>query len=202
MTKILPVIEVNKNQPGRIQYPELHAGDYQIRLARQNDVMSIVDYCSRNRKFHTPWEPLRPKGYYTSSFWKLQVDRNLDDFHHGRAVRLYVFHEQGSEILAYISFTNFVRGAGHFCTLGYNIDEQLQGRGLMLQCVPKSLDYVSQNLGIHRVMANYMPRNLRSAKLLKRIGFVVEGYARDFLMINGKWEDHIMSAKIFPDHSV
>jgi ribosomal-protein-alanine N-acetyltransferase len=47
-------------------------------------------------------------------------------------------------------------------------------------------------------MANYMPHNRRSGNVLKRLGFVVEGYARDYLMINGKWEDHIFTSLINP----
>jgi ribosomal-protein-alanine N-acetyltransferase len=47
-------------------------------------------------------------------------------------------------------------------------------------------------------MANYMPHNRRSGNVLKRAGFVVEGYARDYLMINGKWEDHIFTSLTNP----
>ena len=47
---------------------------------------------------------------------------------------------------------------------------------------------------MHRIMANYMPHNQRSGNLLKKLGFVVEGYARDYLLINGKWEDHILTS--------
>lgn len=66
----------------------------------------------------------------------------------------------------------------------------------MLRTVQRSIEFMEENLGIHRIMANYMPRNQRSAKLLKRLGFVVEGYAREYLMINGVWEDHVMTAKV------
>lgn len=43
-------------------------------------------------------------------------------------------------------------------------------------------------------MAAYLPHNQRSAKLLKRLGFVVEGYACDYLTIDGQWEDHILTS--------
>lgn len=48
-------------------------------------------------------------------------------------------------------------------------------------------------------MANYMPHNQRSGNLLRRLGFVVEGYARDYLLINGRWEDHIQTSLINPN---
>jgi ribosomal-protein-alanine N-acetyltransferase len=43
-------------------------------------------------------------------------------------------------------------------------------------------------------MANYMPANERSGKLLKRLGFTVEGYARDYLFIAGAWQDHVLTS--------
>ncbi|RQM45250.1 GNAT family N-acetyltransferase, partial [Aeromonas caviae] len=52
--------------------------------------------------------------------------------------------------------------------------------------------------GLHRIMASYMPANLRSGALLERLGFEQAGYARDYLMINGRWEDHVLTALINP----
>lgn len=43
-------------------------------------------------------------------------------------------------------------------------------------------------------MANYMPHNRRSGNVLKSLGFNIEGYARDYLYINGYWEDHILTS--------
>ncbi|WP_416995596.1 hypothetical protein [Aeromonas salmonicida] len=39
---------------------------------------------------------------------------------------------------------------------------------------------------------------LRSGTLLEHLGFEREGYARDYLMINGRWKDHILTALINP----
>jgi ribosomal-protein-alanine N-acetyltransferase len=52
---------------------------------------------------------------------------------------------------------------------------------------------------MHRITASYLPHNQRSGKLLKRLGFVVEGYAYDYIMINGKWEDHILTSLVNPN---
>ena len=46
-------------------------------------------------------------------------------------------------------------------------------------------------LGLHRVEANVMPRNGRSIRVMEKLGFVQEGLARDYLRINGRWENHI-----------
>ena len=51
-------------------------------------------------------------------------------------------------------------------------------------------------------MANYMPTNEASGKVLKRLGFTVEGYARDYLCLNGKWEDHILTSLTNPEDRI
>ncbi len=50
--------------------------------------------------------------------------------------------------------------------------------------------------GFHRVMAGYMPRNKKSESILHQCGFEKEGVAKSYLLINGQWEDHILTSKI------
>jgi ribosomal-protein-alanine N-acetyltransferase len=51
-------------------------------------------------------------------------------------------------------------------------------------------------------MANYIPCNERSARVLKRLGFEVEGYARDYLFLAGNWQDHVLTSLINPSWRV
>ena len=69
----------------------------------------------------------------------------------------------------------------------------------MKRIVALAIDYGFNELGLHRIMANHMPDNERSAGLLKSLGFEREGYAREYLYINGRWEDHVLNALINPD---
>jgi ribosomal-protein-alanine N-acetyltransferase len=66
----------------------------------------------------------------------------------------------------------------------------------MDEALAAGLDWAFGELGLHRVMANYLPRNERSGRLLARLGFEREGYAREYLKIAGRWEDHVLTAKI------
>ena len=47
-------------------------------------------------------------------------------------------------------------------------------------------------------MASYIPDNKRSANLLSRLGFEIEGQARQYLRIDGRWQDHVLTALINP----
>ena len=64
----------------------------------------------------------------------------------------------------------------------------------MSEAVAKAIEYMFEQQKLHRIMANYMPSNERSARLLHKLGFVVEGCAKKYLLINGQWEDHILTS--------
>lgn len=58
------------------------------------------------------------------------------------------------------------------------------------------IDVAFNELGLNRIMANYLPRNNRSARLLDRLGFTEVGLAKRYLLINGVWEDHVLTSKL------
>ncbi len=64
----------------------------------------------------------------------------------------------------------------------------------MTEAVGRGIDFAFGQMNVHRIMANYVPSNLKSAAVLNRLGFVVEGYARDYLCLNGTWQDHVMTS--------
>jgi ribosomal-protein-alanine N-acetyltransferase len=43
-------------------------------------------------------------------------------------------------------------------------------------------------------MANHVPRNERSARLLERLGFEREGFAKAYLHLDGRWQDHVLTS--------
>jgi ribosomal-protein-alanine N-acetyltransferase len=96
------------------------------------------------------------------------------------------------------NFSNIVRGVFQACHLGYAISQSHQGKGLMSEAVELGIRYMFEIVKLHRIMANYMPRNERSARLLEKLGFEREGYAKSYLKIAGVWEDHILTSKINP----
>ena len=78
----------------------------------------------------------------------------------------------------------------------YTLAEASQGKGYMTEALKVAISYVFTELNMHRIMASYIPHNQRSGMLLKRLKFVVEGYARDYLTIDGQWQDRILTSLI------
>ena len=121
-------------------------------------------------------------------------------FNQKRELHFIACRPQHGEIIALVSYTNLVSGAFQACHLGFSIAEKCQGQGLMEQMLAATNRYIFEHLDMHRIMANYMPENKRSARLLIRLGFEKEGLAKSYLKIAGQWRDHVLTAKINPGH--
>ena len=74
----------------------------------------------------------------------------------------------------------------------------VEGQGLMFEALAGDAGPCLRGLRLHRVQANHLPENHRSARLLQRLGFRIEGLARDYLYINGAWRDHVLTALTTP----
>jgi [ribosomal protein S5]-alanine N-acetyltransferase len=158
-------------------------------------------YFERNRDHLAPWDPPRPDGFYTEAFWRERLLRDHDDLAADRALRLALQWREppDGEVIGVLNFNQFVRGAFQATTVGYSLDHGAVGKGVMFEALEAASAHMFNMLGFHRVMANYMPHNERSGRLLRRLGFVVEGYARDYLYIDGAWRDHILTALTNPN---
>jgi [ribosomal protein S5]-alanine N-acetyltransferase len=177
--------------------PILRGERVELRLPDAREAAAVTHFVRRNRDHLGPWEPVRPSSYYTEAHWRAQLRANRRDARAERSLRLYVFERaRPDRVVGIVTLSNFVRGAFQACHLGFSIDHELQGRGLMSEAVRLALDHAFGPLNFHRVMANHMPGNARSARLLRRLGFRVEGRAREYLLIDGRWRDHVLTSLV------
>jgi [ribosomal protein S5]-alanine N-acetyltransferase len=169
-----------------------------LRLLEPEEAGLMVQYVTDNRDHLTPWEPLRLEGFFQQELWVRELKSRHAQFFKGEGLRLVIFSKQALDgpVIGLINFTDIMRGVFQACFLGYSIHFKFEGMGIMYEALEASIAYMFETFKLHRIMANYMPRNERSGHLLKKLGFQVEGYARDYLKVNGKWEDHILTAKI------
>ncbi|BBD60485.1 ribosomal-protein-alanine acetyltransferase [Nostoc sp. HK-01] len=170
-----------------------------LRIAIKEDIPQILKYFRENKAYLTPFYPQWVDDFFTEEYWEYQLENTFLEFIHDQSLKLFIFSKKNPKlIVGTINFNNFIRGAAHFCYVGYGLAENEQGKGYMTEALKEAIQYVFDDLNFHRIMANYMPHNQRSGNVLKRLGFVVEGYARDYLLINGKWQDHILTSLINP----
>jgi hypothetical protein len=88
------------------------------------------------------------------------------------------------------------RGVAQAGTIGYWVGETHARQGIMTEAVGLVLRYAFDELGLHRVEAACLPHNAASRGLLRKCGFQEEGYAAQYLKINGAWRDHVLYAHL------
>ena len=159
----------------------------------------VANYFAVNEEHLRPWAPAVPADFNTIESWTKRLQDREAEFERGESVHFIGTDRRESHVIGMCSLSNIVRGVFQACHLGYSIAERYQGKGYMKRIVIYAIEYAFNELNLHRVMANHMPENERSAALLKSLGFEHEGYARDYLYIAGKWEDHVLNSLCNPN---
>ncbi|AIA71313.1 ribosomal-protein-alanine acetyltransferase [Pectobacterium atrosepticum SCRI1043] len=165
-----------------------------VRLAHEHDAWRLAEYYSENRDFLKPWEPVRDASHCYPSGWQARLSVINEMHKQGSAYYFLLLDLNENEVCGVANFSNVLRGSFHACYLGYSLGQKWQGQGLMYEALQSALCYMQRQQHMHRIMANYMPHNQRSGNLLTRLGFEREGYAKDYLLIDGKWQDHVLTA--------
>jgi [ribosomal protein S5]-alanine N-acetyltransferase len=173
-----------------------------LRLAQPGMEASMARFFAENFSGHLDrWSPPPPPGMDTSDHWAPRLARALDEYASGSALR-FVLQPPGpaeGPVLGTANYTNVVRGPFQACFLGYQIARGQEGRGLMHEALSASNAWIFREWKLHRIMANHVPENGRSGRLLERLGFTREGVAKDYLFIHGAWRDHVLTALVNPD---
>lgn len=169
----------------------------------ENDVIRLVspdlvsadelaDYVSRNRDFLRDYEPEREERYYSEEAQREVLAEDVRSWEGRRGYRLYVrLREEGDLLIGSVALNNVVWGAFCSCFAGIRLDAAYVNRGYATMAMGLLVPFAFETLGLHRIEANVMPRNLRSLRVLEKCGFSCEGLSRRYLKINGVWEDHV-----------
>ncbi|SBS26112.1 Putative ribosomal N-acetyltransferase YdaF [Marinomonas aquimarina] len=165
-----------------------------LKLLELEDVSLLKTYVNEQREHLAVWEPLRSEDFYSEETCRLRIKEMRRDFLEDRGCVLCLLDPKQERMLAYSNYSQFARGVSQSCFLGYSLAQDLQGQGYMQECLQAGIEYVSKELNIDRIQACYMSRNHKSAAVLARLNFEKEGVARNYLKINGQWEDHILTA--------
>ncbi|MFZ6752516.1 GNAT family N-acetyltransferase [Undibacterium sp. Dicai25W] len=154
----------------------------------------LQHYLQENRQHLAPWEPIRDDRYFELAQCEERLHQQLQQMAAGNGVFLALMCDQ--QMIGNCHFSNIVRGVFQACHLGYAIAHTHQGKGYMTEALKAAIQHMFEQEKLHRIMANYLPENVRSAGVLERLGFKKEGYAKSYLKINGAWRDHVLTALI------
>lgn len=173
------------------------AGDGVIlRAPQMTDHAAWAELRGQSRDFLTPWEPVWPEDDLTRGAFRRRLKRYADDMRADQAYPFLLFEKNSNRLLGGLTLTNIRRGVAQAASLGYWIGQPFARRGHMTAGVNALIPFVFDVLRLHRLEAACIPTNQASIRLLERTGFEREGRAREYLCINGVWQDHLLFARL------
>ena len=112
-------------------------------------------------------------------------------------ITLLVAEEDG-QLVGYLGMTQLKeRRVHHIATLVCGVAREAWGRGVGKALMRSALERARES-GISRVELTVVAGNHRARKLYEKAGFVVEGYRKQAMLIDGAFEDECYMALILP----
>jgi len=166
----------------------------QLRLPQLADYEQWYALRRGSREFLLPFEPRWTEADLARRVFVSRVKRAREEAEEGTDYALFIFLPDGSNetLVGGVTLSNVRRRAAQFVNLGYWMGQQYAGKGLMTEAVGACLPFVFDTLDLHRIHAAFLPGNMASRRVLEKNGFVEEGFAENYLQINGRWEDHVL----------
>jgi ribosomal-protein-alanine N-acetyltransferase len=163
-----------------------------LRLLLPSDAAQLAEYYRRNEEFHREWSPPLPTGFMTKEFQEQRLYAyQLEQYVRGEQYRFGIFIDEDSPLLiGTITLSAVERKPFQNGRLGYSMDKHYTNRGILSENLKKVMQFAFEELGLHRLEANIMPRNAASQRVLQKCGFQKIGYSPKYLNIQGVWEDH------------
>jgi [ribosomal protein S5]-alanine N-acetyltransferase len=152
-----------------------------------------------SREFLTPWEPTWPIDDLTRSAFRRRLKRYAEDQRTDQSYAYFIFCTAGRGLVGGLTLANVRRGVAQAGSVGYWTGAPFIRRGYMSAAVRALAPYAFSVLRLHRLEAACIPTNQASIRLLESCGFTREGYARQYLCINGMWQDHLLYARLKDD---
>ncbi len=154
---------------------------------------------AESRSFLEPWEPVWSEDDLTRRAFRQRVKRAGIESDADEAYAFFIFRTQDNALVGGITLGLVRRGVAQACTMGYWVGARHASQGYMTRAVRATARHAFEDLQLRRIEAACLPSNDRSRALLERVGFQREGFARQYLCIAGRWEDHLLYALLASD---
>lgn len=164
-----------------------------LRLATPDDAKLAAQFHVDNIAHVERWSPARTEEFYTEAYWNAR----LTEAQNGGSYRFWAFLD--GVLAASVILRDVRYGPNRCAEIGYTVDHRFVGLGIATEAARAVLGYAFDELRLHRIEATFTPANLASAQVLAKLGFSREGVLRDMLLVDGRWEDHVIASLLHPE---
>jgi ribosomal-protein-alanine N-acetyltransferase len=176
--------------------PSIEGDGIMLRTPQITDFEEWAALRETSRDFLTPWEPTWPVDDLTRAAFRRRIKRYTEDLRSDQGYAFLIARNSDGALVGGLTLANIRRGVAQAGSLGYWTGLPFVRQGYMTAAVRAVIPFAFASLRLHRLEAACIPSNGGSIKLLEKTGFVREGYAREYLCINGIWQDHLLYAHV------
>jgi len=162
-----------------------------LRSYELDDARELLDLRMRNVDFFRPWEPIpAAEPPTTLEGQRMTIEQMIMQAARDVSYSFGIFAVDDDRLVGQIRLTQVFRGPLQRAIVGYFVDEVETRKGFATDALKLAIQVAFGELHLHRVEAGAMPRNFASNRVLVKAGMRPEGFAPNYLEINGVWEDH------------
>lgn len=170
---------------------QLQVSDHlELRQRHPEDAAEIFALTDSNREHLRRWLPWLDH-CRTVADTLANIQSSLHQVSEGNGLGLTVRCD--GKIVGLLSF-NYIDKFNHVGQLGYWLGSEFQGRGLMTQACAALVNYGFDKFGMNRQTISAATGNFRSRAVAERLGFKLEGIAREAEWLYGRPVDHALYA--------
>jgi ribosomal-protein-alanine N-acetyltransferase len=170
-----------------------------LRPPLHRDWRSWATLRRRSQGFLIPWEPLWLADSLSRRTYRRRLRHYAFEWRKGLGYGFLLFRRADRALLGSITLSDVRHGVTQSGSLGYWIGEPHARQGYMFEALGLIQQFAFDHVGLHRLEAACLPSNEASRRLLLKAGFSEEGFAREYLHINGRWQDHLLFGKLKSD---
>ena len=178
----------------------LRHGRVGMRPPRLRDAPVWSSLRIRNEAWLSPWEPTSTEPWavrHSVASWPSALGSLRRLARAGVVLPFMITYDD--ELVGQLTVNNVVRGALRSAQIGYWVDRDHAGRGIVTTAVALATDHCFGPVGLHRVEVDIRPENEPSRRVVAKLGFREEGYLVRYLDIDGAWRDHLTYALTVED---
>ncbi len=177
----------------------LSEGEVFLRFPRKDDFVAWAEIRQSSRDFLEPWEPAWTEDELSIAAYRRRLRFYAREVRTGQARPFFIFRASDEKLVGGCVLSNIRRGVAQIGSIGYWVGADYTRQGYATSAVTAVIRAAFHDLKLERLEAATLPDNVASQSLLRKVGFTQEGFAREYLEIAGRRQDHVLFGLVKSD---
>jgi len=166
-----------------------------LRPLRRRDEVAWAQIRDRSPQWFRPWDSTRPMDSPELALTFSQLVRSFSERARRGLLLPWAIEYQPPEarrpvVAGQLTVSGITYGSAGWAHVGYWIDPQWAGRGIVPTATAMAIDYCFDTLSLHRIEVAIRPENTNSLAVVRKLGLRYEGRRERYMHVDGDWRDH------------